>query len=96
MKTTDNVSVSMLYPDRQYPNHTIIMRFMNRARKSKLCRKRKKKSLTDVNDLNTTVLGMVVISPQIGQHIMSLELNVSQSSIRQILKANNFHAYHIQ
>jgi len=69
---------------------------INRARKGKLCRKRKKKSLTDANDLNTAVLGMVVINPQIGQRTISRELNVSQLTTQRILKANNFHAYHIQ
>jgi len=33
------------YPDRQCPNHTTIMRLINRAREDKLRRKRKKKSL---------------------------------------------------
>jgi len=46
----------------QYYN-TIIMRFISRAREGKLCRKHKKKSLTDVNDLNTAVLEIVVINP---------------------------------
>jgi len=56
------------------------MRFTNRARKDKLCRKRKKKSLIDANNLNTAVL--VIINLQIDQCTISRELNVSQSTIR--------------
>jgi len=79
---------ALRYPDRQCPNHTTIMRLINRAHEDKLCRKHKKKSLTNANDLNPAVLGMVVINPQIGQRIIR-ELNVSQPIIRRILKANN-------
>jgi len=86
---------ALQYPDRQCPNHTTIMKLINRACEDKLCCKCKKKFLTDANDLNTAVLGIVVINPQIGQRTISLDLNVSQSTIRQILKAN-FHVYHIQ
>jgi len=88
MKTTDNVPVTyaLWYPDRQCPNHTTIMRLINRAREDKLCRKHKKKSSTDANDLNTAVLETVVINPQIDQCIISRELNVSQSIIQRILK----------
>jgi len=46
--------------------------------------------------LNTAVLGMVVINPQIGQCTTSREINVSQSTIRRVLKVINFHVYHIQ
>jgi len=56
---------ALQYPDRQYPNHTSIVRLINRACESKLCRKRKKKSLTGVNYLNSC-FRMVIINPQIG------------------------------
>jgi len=53
------------------------MKLINRAREDKLCRKRKKKSLINDNDLNTGVLGMIAINSQIGQRTISRELNVS-------------------
>jgi len=38
---------ALRYPDRQCSNHTTIMGLINRIHEDKLCRKRKKKSLTN-------------------------------------------------
>jgi len=66
---------ALRYPDHQCSNHTTIMRLKKiRAREIKLCHKRKKKSLIDANDLNTAVLGMVVINPQIDQRTIAENL----------------------
>lgn len=87
---------ALRYPDRRCPSHVTIISLITRARKGKLDRKRKKKFLTDDNALNIDVLGMTVINPQISQRTISRELNICQKTVQRILKANNFHAYHIQ
>lgn len=73
---------ALRYLDRRCPSHVTIISLINRAREGKLHRKRKKKSLTDDNNLNIAVLGMAVINPQISQRRISRELNTTSRSTR--------------
>jgi len=83
------------YPDRRHPDHKVFLRVVNRARAGHMRRQRAKKSLDNDEVINVTVLGMAIMNPHISQPQISRELNLLQSSVHRILKANNYHPYHI-
>lgn len=83
------------YPGRRHPDHKVILRAVHRARAGQMQRQRSKKRLDNDDVINVTVLGMVEIDPHISQRQISREVNISEKTVRRILKANSYHPYHI-
>lgn len=87
------------YPDRRHPQKEVFERLLNRFHATgNVAYEKVNKNKTvigdNVNELD--VLLSVTENPNISTRKISVELEISQTSVCRILKTNHFHPYHIQ